>query len=93
MGSVRSASTAYSSGGLFGRNRHNSVYSSPDAGIPPGGLPGPGQVLPHKMTLYDRIVGRKSGRGQFRQPRTSEYILFLFNTSTLDLFDLSLPFP
>ncbi|XP_044732473.1 bestrophin-2 [Chrysoperla carnea] len=71
MGSVRSASTAYSSGGLFGRNRHNSVYSSPDAGIPPGGLPGPGQVLPHKMTLYDRIVGRKSGRGQFRQPRTS----------------------
>lgn len=64
MGSVRSASTAYSSGGLFGRNRHNSVvYSSPEAGQP--------AVLPsqahHKMSLYERLVGRKSGRGQHRQ--------------------------
>ncbi|XP_061721620.1 bestrophin-2 isoform X2 [Cydia pomonella] len=61
MGSVRSASTAYSSGGLFGRNRHNSVvYSSPEAGQP---VPAP----PHKMSLYERLVGRKSGRGQHRQ--------------------------
>ncbi|KAI5637007.1 bestrophin, RFP-TM, chloride channel domain-containing protein [Phthorimaea operculella] len=63
MGSVRSASTAYSSGGLFGRNRLNSVvYSSPEAGQP--------QVPPqthHKMSLYERLVGRKSGRGQLRQ--------------------------
>ncbi|XP_063373980.1 bestrophin-2 isoform X2 [Cydia amplana] len=61
MGSVRSASTAYSSGGLFGRNRHNSVvYSSPEAGQP---APAPA----HKMSLYERIVGRKSGRSQHRQ--------------------------
>lgn len=73
MGSVRSASTAYSSGGLFGRGRHNSVYSSPDAGLAPGGLPGPGQLQqPYKMTLYDRLVGRKSGRAQLRPPRNSK---------------------
>lgn len=38
MGSVRSSSTAYSSGGVFKRNRQHSVYSSPEAGIvmPPG---------------------------------------------------------
>lgn len=61
MGSVRSASTAYSSGGFFGRNRHNSVvYSSPEAGQP---VTSP----PHKMSLYDRLVGRRSGRGQHRQ--------------------------
>ncbi|KAG6458544.1 hypothetical protein O3G_MSEX010919 [Manduca sexta] len=63
MGSVRSASTAYSSGGLFGRNRHNSVvYSSPEAGQPV--VPPPPH---HKMSLYERLVGRKSGRGQHRQ--------------------------
>lgn len=62
MGSVRSASTAYSSGGLFGRNRHNSVvYSSPEAGQPV--MPPPPH---HKMSLYERLVGRKSGRGQHR---------------------------
>ncbi|XP_045784515.1 bestrophin-4 isoform X2 [Maniola jurtina] len=63
MGSVRSASTAYSSGGFFGRNRHNSVvYSSPEAGQPIS-PPNPH----HKMSLYERLVGRKSGRGQHRQ--------------------------
>ncbi|XP_041986293.1 bestrophin-2 isoform X4 [Aricia agestis] len=63
MGSVRSASTAYSSGGLFGRNRHNSVvYSSPEAGQPVAPPP-----PHHKMSLYERLVGRKSGRGQHRQ--------------------------
>lgn len=55
MGSVRSASTAYSSGGLFGRSRHNSVYASPEQ----GGLP---QQPPPKMSLYDRLVGRRSTR-------------------------------
>ncbi|GBP97963.1 Bestrophin-3 [Eumeta japonica] len=58
-----SASTAYSSGGLFGRNRHNSVvYSSPESG-----QPAPPPAPPHKMSLYERLVGRKSGRGQHRQ--------------------------
>ncbi|XP_052746430.1 bestrophin-2 isoform X2 [Bicyclus anynana] len=63
MGSVRSASTAYSSGGFFGRNRLNSVvYSSPEAGQP---ISPPNSH--HKMSLYERLVGRKSGRGQHRQ--------------------------
>lgn len=67
MGSVRSASTAYSSGGLFGRNRHNSVvYSSPESGQVM--QMNQQQIQPQtKMSLYDRIVGRKSGRGQHRQ--------------------------
>lgn len=35
MGSMRSQSTAYSSGGIaFNRNRLNSVYSSPESGLP-----------------------------------------------------------
>ncbi|XP_067012873.1 uncharacterized protein Best2 isoform X2 [Anabrus simplex] len=63
VGSVRSSNTTYSSG-LFGRGRHNSVYSNPEAGP---GQPGNNQpVLQHKMSLYDRLVGRKSGRGQHR---------------------------
>ncbi|XP_013146486.1 PREDICTED: bestrophin-4 isoform X2 [Papilio polytes] len=63
MESVRSASTAYSSGGLFGRNRHNSVvYSSPEAGQATAAVP-----PHHKMSLYERLVGRKSVRGQHRQ--------------------------
>ncbi|XP_011315205.1 bestrophin-3 [Fopius arisanus] len=60
MGSVRSSSTTYSSSGFFSRNRHNSVYSSPES----GGLP---QTNPHpnvKISLYDRLVGRKSIRSQ-----------------------------
>lgn len=62
MGSVRSSSTAYSSGGLFGRNRHNSVYSSPEAGIV-----NPASAGHPKMSFYDKFVGRKSLRTQQRQ--------------------------
>lgn len=60
VGSVRSSSTTYSSGGgFFTRNRHNSVYSSPET----GGLPQTNN--PNlKMSFYDRLVGRKSVRGQ-----------------------------
>ncbi|XP_025989069.1 uncharacterized protein LOC105201856 [Solenopsis invicta] len=60
VGSVRSSSTTYSSGGgFFTRNRHNSVYSSPET----GGLPQTNN--PNlKMSFYDRLVGRKSIRGQ-----------------------------
>ncbi|CAD7083458.1 unnamed protein product [Hermetia illucens] len=62
MGSVRSSSTAYSSGGagLFNRNRVNSVYSSPEAGLPLNQ-----NHQPHKMSLYDKFVGRRSTRRQF----------------------------
>lgn len=74
MGSVRSASTAYSSGGLFGRNRHNSVvYSSPEAGQPV--MPPPPH---HKMSLYERLVGRKSGRGQHRPSSRHGKIIYTF---------------
>lgn len=60
VGSIRSSSTTYSSGGgFFTRNRHNSVYSSPEN----GGLPQTNN--PNlKMSLYDRLVGRKSVRSQ-----------------------------
>ncbi|XP_014243731.1 bestrophin-4 isoform X1 [Cimex lectularius] len=70
MGSIRSSSTMYSSG-LFGgnRTRHNSVYSSPDAVIqvgPVGQLPhtqNQQHAQPHhKMSIYDRLIGRKSTR-------------------------------
>ncbi|XP_055321351.1 bestrophin-4 [Sitodiplosis mosellana] len=58
MGSLRSSSTAYSSGYPFKRNRHNSVYSSPDNDLP-------GQQLRpsinNKMKMYDKFP-RKSGR-------------------------------
>lgn len=69
MGSIRSSSTTYSSGGnFFSRNRHNSVYSSPET----GGLPQTNN--PNlKMSLYDRLVGRKSVRSQ-RMGRQSMYI-------------------
>ncbi|XP_076265029.1 bestrophin 2 isoform X1 [Rhynchophorus ferrugineus] len=60
MGSIRSASTAYSSGGLFSRPRGNSVYANPENG----------QIqIPHqKMSIYDRLVGRRSGRNQKFKP-------------------------
>ncbi|KAI5701733.1 hypothetical protein M8J75_012753 [Diaphorina citri] len=68
MGSVRSSSV-YSSNrtGLFGRTRHNSVYSSPENG---GMQPPTITVVPDsketlnaaKLTLYDKLVGSKSTR-------------------------------
>lgn len=60
---MRSSSTAYSSNGLFKRNRHNSVYSSPESAVVlPGQQLGPPPA--HKMSLYDKFVGRKSIRTQ-----------------------------
>ncbi|XP_073973900.1 bestrophin 2 isoform X4 [Rhodnius prolixus] len=72
MGSIRSSST-YSSGLFGGRTRHNSVYSSPDAVVSVGiggQLPGAASNQPihnphhaqHKMSIYDRLIGRKSTR-------------------------------
>ncbi|ENN71013.1 hypothetical protein D910_06878 [Dendroctonus ponderosae] len=67
MGSVRSASTAYSSGGLFSRPRGNSVYANPENG----------QLhIPHqKMSIYDRLVGRRSGRNQKFKPSENYYVI------------------
>lgn len=60
MGSIRSASTAYSSGGLFSRPRGNSVYANSENGQ---------THIPHqKMSIYDRLVGRRSGRNQKFRP-------------------------
>ncbi|KAL7049190.1 hypothetical protein ACKWTF_003627 [Chironomus riparius] len=53
MGSMRSSSTAYSSGGIFNRNRLNSVYSSPEAGL-----------TPHHMHHPTSKMSRKSGRNR-----------------------------
>nr|XP_023027933.1 bestrophin-2 isoform X2 [Leptinotarsa decemlineata] len=61
MGSIRSSSTAYSSGGLFARYRGNSVYANPENGQLPG-------MPTHKMSIYDRLVGRKSGRSKSHRP-------------------------
>lgn len=76
MGSMRSQSTAYSSGGLpFNRNRLNSVYSSPESGLPLSIMQQ--QQLqqaqqqqqqvgsqPTKSSLYGKFVHRKSLRAQ-----------------------------
>lgn len=58
MGSVRSSSTAYSSGGLFSRHHRgsNSVYVSQENGQLPM------VVTQQKITMYDRLVGRKNGK-------------------------------
>lgn len=77
LGSVRSSSTAYSSNGIFKRNRHNSVYSSPEAGIIPGqqlGVP-----PPQKMSLYDKYVGRKSSLRNQRHMMKRGNVLSLLN--------------
>nr|CAD7438355.1 unnamed protein product [Timema bartmani] len=64
MGSSRSSITTYSTGPFGPRGRHNSVYSSPDVPIPQHP---PHPHLLHKASLYDRLVGRKSVRGQVRR--------------------------
>lgn len=72
MSSVRrSSSTTYSSG-LFGgtRSRHNSVYATPNEGgvlpisgqFPPLPVPTNHQPATHKMSIYDRLLRRKSTR-------------------------------
>lgn len=66
MGSVRSSSTAYSSGGVFKRNRTNSVYANPEA-VLPNAQGQNAQPPAHKMSLYEKFVNRKSVRNQQRQ--------------------------
>lgn len=73
MGSIRSASTAYSSGGLFSRHRGNSVYANPENGQ----IPSPTH---QKMSIYDRLVGRKSGRSQKKQGNNIFILKLTVNT-------------
>lgn len=75
MGSARSSSTAYSSGDLFNRNRHNSVYSSPEAGLPQLNS----QVQNQKMSIYDKFVARKSLRQQKQLLKQSKWLLFVLH--------------
>lgn len=72
MGSIRSASTAYSSGGLFGRHRGNSIYTNPENGQLPMV-----NAHPQKMSIYDRLVGRKSGRSQKKSNGNFSFFLFI----------------
>ncbi|XP_037957294.1 bestrophin homolog 22 isoform X2 [Teleopsis dalmanni] len=75
MGSMRSQSTAYSSGGMaFNRNRLNSVYSSPESGLPLAIIQQQQQQavqqqmqqqqMQSKPSLYEKFVHRKSLRAQ-----------------------------
>nr|XP_036220274.1 bestrophin-2 isoform X3 [Bactrocera oleae] len=75
MGSIRSQSTAYSSSGMaFNRNRLNSVYSSPESGIPVNILQQQQQAqqqqqgqtaqIQSKPSFYGKFVNRKSQRAQ-----------------------------
>ncbi|XP_018802382.1 PREDICTED: uncharacterized protein LOC108977213 isoform X2 [Bactrocera latifrons] len=75
MGSIRSQSTAYSSSGMaFNRNRLNSVYSSPESGIPVNILQqqqqaqqqqqGQAAQIQSKPSFYGKFVNRKSQRAQ-----------------------------
>lgn len=77
MGSVRSASTAYSSGGLFTRHRGNSVYASPEAGRMP---------QQPKMSIYDRLVGRKSGRNQRLVKQDEQVITWEVQSRVISFF-------
>ncbi|XP_020714146.1 bestrophin-3 [Ceratitis capitata] len=80
MGSIRSQSTAYSSSGMaFNRNRLNSVYSSPESGIPVNMLQqqqqqaqqqqqqqqqGQSTQMQSKPSFYGKFVNRRSQRAQ-----------------------------
>lgn len=81
MGSVRSASTAYSSGGLFSRHRGNSVYVSAENGQLAG-------IPQQKMSMYDRLVGRKSGRNQKGKQGDYLFIFSCYNKSEILAFNL-----
>jgi len=77
MGSSRSSSTAYSSGlfrggggGGGGRTRNTSIsgniYSTTNE-TSPHHLVVPSSHQAHKLSFYDRIMNRKSGRGQLNR--------------------------
>lgn len=87
MGSMRSQSTAYSSGGMaFNRNRLNSVYSSPESGLPMTIVQQQQQQqiqqqqqqqqMQAKPSLYDKFVHRKSLRAQRQLIKQSELKFF-----------------
>lgn len=81
VGSIRSSSTTYSSGGIFRQARRNSTYSSPETGTLPAGNVSISSANPaketngsHKMSFYDRLAGRKSGRSAKLRPGKLNWI-------------------
>lgn len=72
MGSLRSSSTAYSSNYLFKRNRHNSVYSSPDNELPVHQLR---PSVNNKNKMYDKLP-RKSGRNLKNMLKRGECMIY-----------------
>ena len=97
MGSMRSQSTAYSSGGMaFNRNRLNSVYSSPESGLPMTMVQqqqlqqqhqqqqqNAQQQLQSKPSFYEKFVHRKSLRAQRQLIKQSKWHLKCFFFSFL----------
>lgn len=89
MGSIRSQSTAYSSSGMaFNRNRLNSVYSSPESGIPVNMLQqqqqqaqqqqqqqqqGQSTQMQSKPSFYGKFVNRRSQRAQKQLMKQSKF--------------------
>lgn len=87
MGSLRSSSTAYSSGLPFKRNRHNSVYSSPDNELPAQQLR---PTVNNKMKMYDKFP-RKSARNLKNMLRRGKLMqnfapIHVFTVAHLDRF-------
>lgn len=88
MGSMRSQSTAYSSGGMaFNRNRLNSVYSSPESGLPMTVVQQQlqqqqqqnaqqQQHLQSKPSFYEKFVHRKSLRAHRQLIKQSKFHFF-----------------
>ncbi|KAG8222422.1 hypothetical protein J437_LFUL008419 [Ladona fulva] len=80
MGSVRSANTTYSSGGLFTGGGARTAPSSrtgnayTNTTIQQGDVNANAAAIttnPQKLSLYDRLMSRKSGRGQLQRGRHS----------------------
>lgn len=105
MGSVRSSSTTYSSGGLFRPTRRNSMYSSAETAVAGSGMTTPigisfssTQVTKdgnsigtvsysnHKMSFYDRLVGRRSTHGNKLRPGLVDKII-CFTRGSEDISD------
>lgn len=76
MGSMRSQSTAYSSGGIaFNRNRLNSVYSSPEAGLPMSTILHQQQLQAHSQLSHQQQSQQLQQHQQLQQPNQQQHHL------------------
>ncbi|KAH8301982.1 hypothetical protein KR044_001477 [Drosophila immigrans] len=82
MGSMRSQSTAYSSGGLpFNRNRLNSVYSSPESGMPLSILQQQQLQQQHQLQQQQQQQQQPGSQQQQQQSKPSLYEKFVHRKS------------